>query len=129
MILGKELYDRRSPLASALRLLKLFVTDIFLMLRRRNIAPDYLLAGKLRGIPQKSVKGKCADCDLCVEVCPTDALAIISEKLYLNIERCIYCEDCINFCPDSRLSPSKKNIFSCHGENKNFILDLELEID
>lgn len=129
MILGKELYDKRNPLSSVLKLIKLFFSDVILILRKRNIAPDYLSALNLRGIPKKVAKGKCHECDLCVQVCPTDALTINSEKLYLNIERCIYCEDCIDFCPDSRLVSSKVNIFSCHGENKNFIIDLEKEGD
>lgn len=127
MILDKVLYDKRNPLSSLLKIIRLFFADLLIVFRKKKMAPDILLASQLRGIPVKVKKGGCSDCDLCVQVCPTNALEINSKKLLLNVERCIYCEDCITFCPDDSLKSSKINVFSSHGENKNFLIDLEKE--
>lgn len=127
MILDKVLYDKRNPVSSLLKIIRLFFADLLIVFRKTKMAPDILLASQLRGIPVKVKKSDCFECDLCVQVCPTNALKIDSKKLLLNVERCIYCEDCITFCPDDSLKSSKINVFSSHGENKNFLIDLEKE--
>ena len=40
-------------------------------------------------------------CNLCVEVCPLDALAIDPEtgKAYMHVDECWYCGPCADRCP------------------------------
>lgn len=40
-------------------------------------------------------------CNLCVEVCPLDALAIDEEtgKAYMHVDECWYCGPCADRCP------------------------------
>lgn len=47
-------------------------------------------------------QAKCIEgCNLCVEVCPLDALAIDPEtnKAYMHVDECWYCGPCADRCP------------------------------
>lgn len=40
-------------------------------------------------------------CNLCVDVCPLDALAIdpVTNKAYMHVDECWYCGPCADRCP------------------------------
>jgi len=42
---------------------------------------------------------KCDGCGLCVEICPMDALKIVSEKCVCNNYSCVDCLACVPECP------------------------------
>ena len=49
-------------------------------------------------------KTACTGCESCVDVCPTDAISMASEKAKVDKEECICCETCIDECPSDALS-------------------------
>lgn len=53
-------------------------------------------------VPVSVDEALCIDgCNLCVEVCPLDALAIDPEtnKAYMQVDECWYCGPCADRCP------------------------------
>ena len=56
-----------------------------------------VLPGIFRGFPRLD-DSRCDDsCEICQEICPTDALKI--KPLQLDMGRCIFCGDCARECP------------------------------
>jgi dissimilatory sulfite reductase (desulfoviridin) alpha/beta subunit len=53
-------------------------------------------------------KDKCINCDLCVSVCPTQAISKQNGEYRLIEEKCIYCSICTSLCPVSAWVPEKK---------------------
>ncbi len=49
-------------------------------------------------------KDKCVGCGLCVRICPTGSLTIMSGKASFNPVRCNYCLDCLKVCPKEALT-------------------------
>ncbi len=49
-------------------------------------------------------KQKCTGCGQCVDVCPTEAIAIVDEKAKIEAEECICCETCLDECAVGALS-------------------------
>ncbi len=50
-------------------------------------------------------RDSCTGCRRCVDICPTQALAQISEKAtLLHPERCTYCVACQDICPENAIS-------------------------
>ncbi|MCC6455004.1 MAG: 4Fe-4S binding protein [Caldilineaceae bacterium] len=48
---------------------------------------------------------KCTGCHLCVDLCPTHALAQIDDKAYLSEpDLCTYCMLCEDVCPESAIA-------------------------
>lgn len=67
------------------------------------------LMAKIFGAIEINVN-RCKGCDLCVEACPCDVIALnkreVNERGYLfahvvNADRCIGCAACAMVCPDS----------------------------
>ncbi len=48
---------------------------------------------------------RCTGCRLCVDVCPTGALAQVDGKALLaDPDRCTYCTACEDVCPDAAIA-------------------------
>jgi formate hydrogenlyase subunit 6/NADH:ubiquinone oxidoreductase subunit I len=65
-------------------------------------APRPALVDQRFDVPVSVDEALCIDgCNLCVEVCPLDALAIDPEtnKAYMQVDECWYCGPCADRCP------------------------------
>ena len=43
---------------------------------------------------------RCRGCAICVEVCPVDAIVMISDKAHIDDEICTGCGACVDACPE-----------------------------
>ncbi|MFC1482682.1 4Fe-4S dicluster domain-containing protein [Candidatus Margulisiibacteriota bacterium] len=64
--------------------------------------------GVMGGIVPKWIEEDCIDCDLCVTVCPTNAISKKGKKYILDKKKCIYCPICITLCPTNAWIEDKK---------------------
>ena len=48
--------------------------------------------------PIKVIIDKCIGCELCIKVCPYDAIQMINKKAVIDIEKCTLCGACIEPC-------------------------------
>lgn len=64
--------------------------------------------GVMGGILPKWKEEECIHCDLCVNVCPTNAIYKEDEKYKLIREKCILCSICTSACPTSSWKIDKK---------------------
>lgn len=52
---------------------------------------------------------KCSKCQACVKLCPTDALEMKEDNIYLNKSLCCGCELCANVCFEKALTMQKND--------------------
>lgn len=52
--------------------------------------------------------GSCIACEVCLERCPMDALALVNGSVSLNQDRCIGCGLCVSTCPTGGLKLIRK---------------------
>lgn len=64
--------------------------------------------GLMGSILPSWVKDKCINCDLCVSVCPTNAIYKEEGAYKLNEDKCIYCSICTSLCPVGTWTVIKK---------------------
>lgn len=55
-------------------------------------------------MPAKVDKEKCTGCELCVEVCPVDAITMENEKAVVDEEECTDCGQCVEECPNDAIT-------------------------
>lgn len=46
---------------------------------------------------------KCAGCGICVEVCPAEAIRLVSGVATINQEKCTECQACVTVCPEGAI--------------------------
>jgi Ni,Fe-hydrogenase III small subunit/formate hydrogenlyase subunit 6/NADH:ubiquinone oxidoreductase subunit I len=52
--------------------------------------------------------GTCgADCQACIDACPTDAIAVKDGSLCLDLGRCVFCRKCQSVCPSGSIAFSR----------------------
>ena len=77
---------------------------------QKNRTMDYpksipVLPDRFRGLPLIN-QAKCsANCKLCIEACPTDAL---KDGLKIDLGRCLFCNQCLRACPNGAISFSQE---------------------
>lgn len=64
--------------------------------------------GIMGGLLPKWISETCIDCNLCVNVCPVQAIYKENESYLLNREKCILCNICTSACPTSAWVMSKQ---------------------
>lgn len=72
---------------------------------------------KMQAKPAESVKSSyfaqvdadaCVGCEVCLDRCQIDAIAMEDDKAEINLDRCIGCGLCVTTCPSDALSLMKK---------------------
>jgi Ni,Fe-hydrogenase III small subunit/NAD-dependent dihydropyrimidine dehydrogenase PreA subunit len=62
-----------------------------------------VLPDRLRGRPEID-SAKCpADCRVCADACPTDAIAVSGKGVRLDLGRCLFCPECERACPEGAI--------------------------
>lgn len=52
----------------------------------------------------------CSGCGDCIEECPVEAISIIDEKAYINMEECIRCAICHNICQEEAIRHDSETV-------------------
>jgi Ni,Fe-hydrogenase III small subunit/Pyruvate/2-oxoacid:ferredoxin oxidoreductase delta subunit len=67
------------------------------------------LPDRFRGAPRIDAS-KCPDgCRECIEACPTDAIAVDTSGLRLDMGRCLFCADCVEACPQGAIAFTREH--------------------
>jgi Ni,Fe-hydrogenase III small subunit/ferredoxin len=67
--------------------------------------PPPEMPDRFRGRPAIDA-AQCPDgCRACAEACPTDAVTI-TDKVRIDLGRCLFCTDCVNACPQQAIAYS-----------------------
>ena len=51
-------------------------------------------------------KEKCTGCSLCFDVCPVEAIEILSNEAKIDEDKCVDCGACVDECPNEAISLS-----------------------
>lgn len=51
------------------------------------------------------VREKCTLCNICIDICPTDVISKVGEKLEFNYDKCLRCYCCVEVCPEGAMKP------------------------
>lgn len=66
--------------------------------------PPPALPTRYRGLPAIDAS-RCPDgCRACIDVCPTEAISVVSGKPSLDLGRCLFCPECEAACPEKAIS-------------------------
>ena len=62
------------------------------------------LPPRFRGRPVVDAS-RCPDgCTACIDSCPTHAVAASSDRLAIDMARCLFCADCVDACPEGAIA-------------------------
>jgi len=61
--------------------------------------PPPKLPDRFRGHPMINTARCSSDCNACVQVCPTGAIAVKNNQPCIDLGKCLFCADCANTCP------------------------------
>jgi Ni,Fe-hydrogenase III small subunit/Pyruvate/2-oxoacid:ferredoxin oxidoreductase delta subunit len=70
--------------------------------KKRTIAfpkQEPVLPDRFRGRPEIQRSLCPADCRLCADACPTDAIQFGANEFTLDLGRCLFCNECADLCP------------------------------
>ncbi|MFQ5715531.1 MAG: 4Fe-4S dicluster domain-containing protein [Nitrospinales bacterium] len=75
---------------------------------------------RYRGTP-KIDSSKCADnCNACVEVCPTDAIAY-DGGVKIDLGKCLFCVDCERACPEGAIKYTQ-DLYCCANKREGLVV-------
>jgi Ni,Fe-hydrogenase III small subunit/Pyruvate/2-oxoacid:ferredoxin oxidoreductase delta subunit len=66
------------------------------------------LPDRFRGRPRIAESLCRADCSICAQACPTDAITFDERGLVLDLGRCLFCDDCAQACPEKAITYSQE---------------------
>jgi Ni,Fe-hydrogenase III small subunit/Pyruvate/2-oxoacid:ferredoxin oxidoreductase delta subunit len=61
--------------------------------------PAPKLSDRFRGRLVLNADGCPADCNACVQACPTGAVTLSGSRPQIDMGKCLFCTDCVNACP------------------------------
>lgn len=62
------------------------------------------LPPRFRGRPQLDAS-RCPDgCSTCIDSCPTQAITTSTDRVVLDMARCLFCADCVDACPEGAIA-------------------------
>lgn len=67
-----------------------------------RVAP--VLPDRFRGAPRLDASRCPAECNACLESCPTDAIQRSDSGMALDMGRCLFCTECAGACPSEAIS-------------------------
>jgi formate hydrogenlyase subunit 6/NADH:ubiquinone oxidoreductase subunit I len=93
--------------------------------RKTTIIPPIIIPERFRG---KIVydREKCIGCELCLKVCPSEAIVFKTEekKIKIYLARCTFCSQCNDVCPVSCLCMSNEFLLADTDKySKNLIVE------
>ncbi|MEW6095900.1 MAG: NADH-quinone oxidoreductase subunit I [bacterium] len=103
----------------------LFVKSVTLQYPRQR----WIVSNRYRGLERLTIdeegKERCVGCCLCAQMCPSNAIKIITQegadynkevKLFeINIARCIFCGLCVEACPKNALTMTGEYELACYN--------------
>lgn len=66
------------------------------------------LPPRFRGRPVLDAARCPEGCHACVDACPTDAITQTSDRLALDMARCLFCTECVSACPEGAIALSSE---------------------
>lgn len=46
---------------------------------------------------------RCVGCETCVDICPSQAISMNSDKAKVDKEKCVDCSTCVDACPSEAI--------------------------
>ncbi len=56
------------------------------------------------------IKDKCVGCQLCIKVCPVDAIKMVDKKAVIDLDKCTLCGACVSSCKFDAIEISRQAI-------------------
>jgi Ni,Fe-hydrogenase III small subunit len=99
-------------------------------LNQKNRTMDYpnsipVLPERFRGLPVIDSTKCFANCKLCIEACPTDAL---KDGLEIDLGRCLFCNRCLRSCPNGAISFSHEYRLATRTRRDLVLKDTSLKL-
>ncbi len=86
----------------------------------------YKERGKLPLLSPETVSNECIRCKICEDICPMNAVKVVSDNVITEKEKCIWCCACAKFCPqkarvfdNSVINEIKERLFNNCKERKD----------
>jgi Ni,Fe-hydrogenase III small subunit/Pyruvate/2-oxoacid:ferredoxin oxidoreductase delta subunit len=86
------------------------------------------LPDRFRGMPAINRSLCSADCRLCMEACPTDAIGRELNGFTLDIGRCLFCGECARICPGKAISHTADYRLATRNRKDLILGDSEFEL-
>lgn len=79
-----------------------------------------ILSDRFAGLPK--IVATCKDgCNICLELCPTDAIRKSGDAIDIDLGRCIFCDLCAKECPEHIIKFTSQYRLSSNNRNALFI--------
>ncbi|NLX48554.1 MAG: 4Fe-4S binding protein [Methanospirillum sp.] len=52
-------------------------------------------------------KDLCVGCETCIDVCPSEAIAMVDGVAEIDEDKCVDCNTCVDECPSAAITPAE----------------------